>query len=124
MTMPAPNQLTSAELAATKAALATQQAAELAAITESETALHKLADMFHNEAFANDAQTPKPSFADSLRAAATALIAQAAKQPNFPAAALANLQRYAAGASAASATPGADPIAAAETAAATLTPVR
>ena len=81
--------LTSAQLAAKKAVIVQQQAVDKAAVTESETALHLLADKLHNAAFAKG---EAPSFADSLQQAAADIIAKAGK--DFPAAALANLQRY------------------------------
>ena len=96
--------LPAAELAARKAAIAKQQAddldaavevdAALDAAVEVDAALHQLADRLHNAAFAQGT-TPPPSFADSLTAAARELLAQAAKNPAFPAAALARLRLYA-----------------------------
>ena len=86
--------LPAAELAARKAAIAKQQADDLDAAVEVDAALHQLADRLHNAAFAQGT-TPPPSFADSLTAAARELLAQAAKNPAFPAAALARLRLYA-----------------------------
>ena len=108
--------LTPEELAAKKAAIAQQQTADTNAVIESEAALHRLADKLHNAAFAAG-KTPLPSYADSLKAAATDIIAKAGK--DFPSAALANLQRYAPGAQPATAAPQADPITTAEQAAET-----
>ena len=105
-------QLTPEELAAKKAAIAKQQDADNAVVIESETALHLLADKLHNQAFAAG---KAPSYADSLTTAATQLIAKAGK--DFPAAALANLERYAPAAQPATPAPQTDPIAADEQAA-------
>ena len=106
--------LTPDQIAARKLAIARQQAADNAAVTESETTLHLLADKLHNAAFAKG---ETPSFADSLRQAAADIIAKAGK--DFPAAALANLQRYVPGTAANTADAGADIIAATEKAAET-----
>ena len=112
--MPPTPTFTSGESAARKAEIAQQQAADDAAVTESETALHRLASKLHDKSFASG-KNARPSYADSLRQAATDIIAKAGK--NFPATALANLQRYAPGAQPASTTPPSDPVATAELAA-------
>ena len=112
MNTPTNTPLTSEALAAKKAAIAQQQAIDNAAVTESETALHLLADKLHNAAFA--AGKPQ-SFAASLQQAATDIIAKAGK--DFPAAALANLQRYAPPSATRPGGVNTDPIAAAEKAA-------
>ena len=104
-------QITTDELAARKEAIAKAQDALHAAV-EVDAALHKIADRLHNEAFAKGT-TPLPSFADSLTAAAKELLAQAAKNPAFPAAALARLHLYAPEITAASTVTPADPIEAA-----------
>ena len=109
--MPPTPTFTSDEYAARKAEIARQQTADDAAVTESETALHRLAGKLHDQSFASG-KTPPPSYADSLRRAATDIIAKAGK--DFPAAALANLQRYAPGAAPSSSSPSTDPIATAE----------
>ena len=105
-------QLTADELAAKKAAVAKQQKADLDAAVEVDAALHKIADRLHNEAFAKGT-TPPPSFADSLTAAAKELLAQAARNPAFPAAAMARLHLYAPETAAAPMVTPADPIEAA-----------
>ena len=109
-------QNTADELAAKKAAVAEQQKADLHAAVEVDAALHQIADRLHNEAFAKGT-TPPPSFADSLTAAAKELLAQAAKNPAFPAAALARLHLYAPETTAAPTVTPVDPIEAAAEAA-------
>ena len=101
-------------LAARKAAIAKQQAADLDAAVDVDAVLHQLADKLHNEAFAAG---KTPSFADSLQAAAADLLAQAAKNPAFPAAALTRLRLYAPETPAAPEPTPAEAIAAAERAA-------
>ena len=87
-------QLSAEELAELKAASAKKQAVDERAIAQADIVLHRRADQLHNEAFAKNGGK-KPAFAESLKAAATELIAAESATATPSEAAIEYLRRFA-----------------------------